>query len=112
MFLGSDAKWWKKTPLTKLSTTTHVRCVCTCTDLMCQTVSDVHHDPPPLKLLVCQADAVVVQDAAELVLPDVSFSVVVKQVEHSDHGPQVASDLRGSHTVIDSNSNTTPRWRL
>lgn len=69
-------------------------------------------NPPPLKLLVSQVDAVVVQDAAELVLLDVSFSVVVKQPEHSDHGPQVASNLQGSHTVIDSNSNSTPRQRL
>ena len=66
----------------------------------------------PVKLLVCQVDEVAVQDAAELVLLDVSFSVVVKQTEHSDHGPQVASDLWGSHRMIDSNSNTTPQQRL
>lgn len=67
---------------------------------------------PPLKLLVCQVDAVVVQDAAELVLLDVSFSVVVKQPQRSDHGRQVASDLWGSHTMTDSNSSTAPRRRL
>ena len=74
--------------------------------------SDVCHKPPPLKLLVCQVDAVVVQDAAELMLLDVSFSLAVKQAKHSDQGRQVASNLRGSHTVIDSNSNTTAQQRL
>lgn len=62
-----------------------------------------------MKLLVCQLDAIVVQDATELMLLNVSFSVVVKQPERSDHGPQVASNLQSSHTIID-NSNTTPHF--
>lgn len=66
---------------------------------------------PPLKLLVCQLDAIVVQDATELVLLNVSFSVVVKQAERPDHGPQVASNLQGSRTVIDNKDHiTTPHF--
>lgn len=76
---------------------------------MWQIVSDVQKEPPPLKLPVCQTDAVVVQDAVEVVPLDVSLSVVVKLAKHSDHSSQVASYLWGSHTVIDINSNSTPR---
>ena len=57
-------------------------------------VQPVVSDYKPVKLLVCQLDEVAVQDAADVVLLDVSSSVVVKQTEHSDHGPQVASDLQ------------------
>lgn len=64
-----------------------------CTDLMCN---------------LLRQD---VQDAAELLLPDVSFLVAVKHAKHSDHRPQVASNLQGSHTKTDSKGYTAPLQR-
>lgn len=40
-------------------------------------------------------------------LLNLSLSVVVKQAEGSDHSPQVASDLQGSHTMVGNKSNRT-----
>lgn len=56
---------------------------------------------PPLKLLVSEFDAVVVQYASELWLPDVSFSAAAERAEHPQQSPQVASNLQGGFTHSD-----------
>lgn len=56
-----------------------------------QGVTDV--TASPLELLVCQVDAVVIQNTPELMLSDEPSVAEVKQAEHSDHILQVASDL-------------------
>lgn len=91
-----------KTKLVKVP----VNCVfgawtCCRTHLMCDPLCTFETLIPPLKLLVSEFDAVVVQYAAELWLTDVSFSAAVEWVEHPQQSPQVASNLPGVFTHSD-----------
>lgn len=54
----------------------------------------------PVKLSVRQPDAVMLQDAAEVVFLDESSLVQVEQTENSGAGLQVRAELSGSRQMI------------